>query len=473
MIDFYRKYRAVGNWINVFLLGSVMLPLLVLSYYNHPSPVDDYCYIDTVFKYGWLEAMNFYYTGWTGRYFGILLNHSNPLLFHWIEGFKVLPVVLLAGTVGALYWLARQLTPTLSRWAHLGFAGVVFFLYILKIPSVAEAYYWMAAFVTYTVPNLMTLCWIVVVLRWYRLESRLLRWLTALFAGFLLFATIGSSETNLLVILLLLAGWCGYRVLFQQKIDAFMLGMLGVAAVSCYLFFSAPGNEARLGGNPLSGDVVTSALSSFRKLIILSMEWITRTPLLLFSVVWLLVLSRMSPQARTYFAVAPPYVLLIYVGVLAAQLFPSYYGIGIEPTLRVINCVYFFFLVGWFYLVGVLFHYFAQKKSFAFPPLLYLGTCAVLALLVGLSFYRSPQVRMLYTDWLRGGAAAFDREMYARYALIEQTKAPEVYLPAIEHRPPSLFVGDIESNESHWWNKCTAGYFGKQTIYLLDKNVTP
>ena len=114
----------MGNWVNILLMVSILLPLLGLSYYNHPSPADDYCYIYTVNKIGWFEAMKLYYTDWTGRYFGILLNHSNPLLFHSITAFKVLPVILLGAFIFALYSLFRHLTPTLSRLAHLGFAGV-------------------------------------------------------------------------------------------------------------------------------------------------------------------------------------------------------------------------------------------------------------------------------------------------------------------------------------------------------------
>ncbi len=39
------------------------------------------------------------------------------------------------------------------------------------MPSIAEAFYWMAAFVTFTIPGILTFGWIVVVLRWYRLET--------------------------------------------------------------------------------------------------------------------------------------------------------------------------------------------------------------------------------------------------------------------------------------------------------------
>ena len=471
MNKFYRKYRIFGNWVNILLLISVILPLFALSYYNHPSPADDYCYIDTVFKYGWFEAMNYYYSGWTGRYFGIFLNHSNPLLFHSVNGFKVLPVVLLSGLVFALYSLFRHLTPTLSRLAHFGFAGVVFFLYMLKMASISEAFYWMAAFVTYTVPNIFTLLWIVLVLRWYRQDKQSGKISVGIISALLLFCVIGSSETNLLIMILLVGAWWVYRLLFHRKADGLMIATLAVTALSCYFYFTSPGNQARIGGNPLGGNVVFSFVSSFKKLAVLSFDWVFRTPLILFSFAWLIVLSRLSTGARNYFSVPVWYAVLLYVGILAAQLFPSYYGVGIEPTPRVINCVYLFFLIGWFYIIGVIFHYFKRKfvSGFVFSMPRYGLAYVVLAVAAGFSFYQSPNIRLIYGDLLRGKAAAFDIEMKARYALLENSKEAVVYLPPIYAKPLSIFYDDdIKTSKDHWWNKCMAGYFGKEAIYLKE-----
>ncbi|QRR03465.1 DUF6056 family protein [Dyadobacter sandarakinus] len=471
MNKFYRKYRTVGNWINILLMITVLVPLVALSYYNHPSPADDFCYIDTVFKYGWLEAMNYYYSGWTGRYFGIFLNHSNPLAFHWINGFKVLPVVLLAATIFALYSLVRHLTPTLSRMAHLGFAGVIFFLYILKMGSISEAFYWMAAFVTYTVPNILTLLWIVLVLRWYRQDTQPRRSILGALSAFLVFAVIGSSETNLLVMVLLVGAWWVYRLLFHRKADGFMIATLLVTFISCYFYFSSPGNQARIGGNPMGGNIPFSVISSFTKLGSLAYQWVFLTPLAFFSVIWLMVLSRLSVGARTYFSIPVWYAVLLFIGILSAQLFPSYYGVGIEPTPRVINCVYFFFLIGWFYVLGVIFHDLKQRKmSFlqvSVPrfELVY----AVLLLSIGLSFYKSANIRMVYTDLLRGKAAAFDHEMNNRYAALRTSRDEVMYLPPIYSKPMSIFYDDdIKTDPNHWWNKCMAGYFGKRAIIMKD-----
>ena len=453
---------------------SVLLPLIVLSYYNHPSPADDYCYIDTVFKFGWLEAMNYYYSGWTGRYFGIFLNHSNPLLFHSVTGFKVLPVILLSGVVFGLYSLFRHLTPTLSRLAHLGFAGVVFFLYMLKMASISEAFYWMAAFVTYTVPNIFTLLWIVLVLRYYRQDTPSAKILLATLSGLLIFAVIGSSETNLLIMILLVGAWWVYRLLFHRKVDGFMIVMLVVMAVSGYMYFSSPGNQARIGGNPLGGNVSFSFVSSFKKLALLSFDWIFRTPLLFFSFAWLVVLSRLSTGARNYFSVPVWYAVLLYIGVLSAQLFPSYYGVGIEPTPRVINCVYFFFLIGWFYVIGVIFHYFKKDSvsRFSFSALRYSLLYIMLVISSFLAFYSSDNIRLIYTDLLKGTASAFNKEMNSRYEILRTSKEDVVYLPAIQAKPLSIFYDDdIKTDKDHWWNKCMAGYFGKKAIYLKENGV--
>jgi hypothetical protein len=186
--------------------------------------------------------------------------------------------------------------------------------------------------------------------------------LEGILAGFLVFASIGCSEPNLLTMVLLIGAWWVYRLLYHRKVDGFMVAMLTVALLSCYMFFAAPGNDARIGTNPLGGNIPFSIISSFKMLAKLSYDWLFRTPLLFFSVAWLVVLSRVSEGARIYFSIPVWYALLVVIGILAAQLFPNYYGVGIDPAPRVINCVYFFFLIGWFYLIGVVFHYFKKRK---------------------------------------------------------------------------------------------------------------
>ena len=471
--------NRLGVGLALGLLSVVLVPLVVLSFYNHPSPADDYCYIDTVFKYGWLEAMHYYYTGWTGRYFGILLNHSNPLILHWMGGFTVLPLLLLTGLLGA-FWtlLAELLSEDFTSQARFLMLAVLFFLCILQLPDIAGALYWMASFVTYTVPAIATLLGILIVLRIQRLDAseKSLYLALSLFAAFLVFASIGSSETNLMITLVLLGGWWIFRLANQRRVDLLMSLLALTTVVSCYLFFSAEGNATRLGGNPLSGNILFSFVSSFRTLAVLVVGWLWKTPLLPFTLLWVAMLTQhpLGAASRRYFEVPLWYAGGVYVGLMASQLFPSYYGIGIEPAPRAINNVYLFFVLGWFYLVTVSWIRYAPRLRGLVASdrsLLWIGTICV-----GMSLYTayaSANIRGIYRDWLRGTAAAYDREMTERYALLQATQETEVYLPPLQHLPFALYVEDIKDNPEHWWNKCMAGYFGKEKILLKEIAAEP
>lgn len=455
---------------NVGLLAVTLVPLLALALHNHPSPVDDYCYIDTVFKYGYFEAMNFYYTGWTGRYFGILLNHSNPLIVRWPGGFKVLSFLLLLGLAGSVYGLLKTLLPQWRRMSVWGMTGVILFLYLLKMMSVVEAFYWMAAFVTYTVPNILTLCWVMVMMRSYQQPRGIFKNLTVVLACFLVFATIGSSETNLTLTVLLVVGWLGYQLVINQKWDWTAFVMVLMAAFSCYLFFNSPGNAQRIGGNPESGKIWFSSVASLTRLATLAFEWISRTPLLMFTILWVAVLPKIfehTPSSMRLFRVPFWVAVLAFLGLLFVQIFPSFYGIGIEPAPRVINSIYFFFLLGWFYNVAVLVAWayrnnWQNAQSWYLPP----SIKAVLSVLALVSVFFSANLRMVYGDWLRGRAAAYDTELTQRYAFIKQAQGDVIYVKPLQNRPKSLFLDDVNADPKHWWSKCPGGYFGKKAIVL-------
>ena len=252
-----------------------------------------------------------------------------------------------------------------------------------------------------------------------------------------------------------------------------MVAMMVTALVSCYFYFSSPGNQARLGGNPLGGNVLFSVISSFKKFGVLAYDWVLKGPLLFFTVLWLVILSRLSKGARNYFSIPAWFAILLFIGVVTAQLFPSYYGVGIEPTPRVINCVYFFFLIGWFYVMGVIFHNFnlSETRIFDISRTRYAVIYCITILSVALSFYRSNNVRIMYTDIIKGRAAAFDKENYERYELLKNSREKVVYLPALKIRPSSLYVDDITLNQKHWWNKCLAGYYGKEAVIMVNEHV--
>lgn len=470
MIQFVRPWTLRTLAAGLFL-GFVVAPLLALAYFNHPSAADDYCFAYMTRDYGFWRAQKYYYDEWTGRYFSNFLFHGTPLFLNWLAYFKILPVVLLAGLGASFYGLVGQLIRASTR-DKLTLTAVFLALYLLRIGSLAEALYWSTAAYVYTLPQILLLYWLTVLIRHERAEAGLNRTLLAVLAGFLVFALIGSSEMFLLLTVWLLGGLVGYALVFSRRswanrVPPLLLGLTLVAAGSCYLELSAPGNAVRLSGNPLSGNIPFALRMSFVAIFQYGSQWLT-TALLLTP----LFLSWLGPylpnaQALSRYLRIPPWVALVAWTVAQLLLFfPQYYGIGIEPPVRVINVVYFFFLLGWFYNLTVLAVWAYERHRLLLARRLPDWAVAGFCVLIGYLALQSDTVRLAYRDLRTGTAQRYDRALTARYELIRTSRADTVYVAPLPPVPQSLFVEDIRDTTAHLWNKCYATHFQKKAIVL-------
>lgn len=472
----------------IFLFLLACIPLLCLSLYNHPSAADDYCFADTAVRYGFWPAQRYYYNGWTGRYFSNMLVHANPLVWGWYDGFRLIPALAVTALLSSLFTLVSELLRGESFKTRLLSTGVVFFLIVLALQSVVEAFFWTAAIATYTVPTVLTIYLLAVMLRWYRQPAGWMKSLTMVWAGFLVFASIGSGETNLILLVLLLLAIAGYRLVFQRTVDSFLLFLVVVAMASAWLLFRAPGNSIRMGGNPNSGELVKSMVASFGWLARSVGEWLIKTPILPLSALFWPLARRIarpgSPNARL-FNLPAELLTLVFIGLLAATIFPSYYGIGLPPFARTMNVLFIFFTLGWFFVLtvwagrvgssqdrsstqsagagGQPVHSAMSTLLPASRPTLPLLALTGLWLVGSIAF--STSLKQLYGDLLGGRAATYNREMSERHRLL-LSPVDTLRLAPISVYPPSLFVEDIRPERTHWWNRCQSGYYGHKAIIL-------
>ena len=143
----------------------------MLSFHNHPSAADDYCFADTAVRDGFWQAQKYYYNWWTGRYFSNMLVHGNPLVWGWYDGYRLIPALMATALVGAIYALASELLRGESLKNRLQATGLLFFMIVLALQSTVEAFFWTAAMATYTVPTILTIYLVAVIIRWYRLAG--------------------------------------------------------------------------------------------------------------------------------------------------------------------------------------------------------------------------------------------------------------------------------------------------------------
>jgi len=452
-------------------------PLVWLSAHNHPSAADDYCFADTSVRYGFWQAQKYYYDGWTGRYFSNMLVHANPLVWNWYNGFRFIPALAITALLAACYALIDTLFADRSHRLRALVTGLLFFTLIVAMQGTVEAFFWTAAVASYTVPTILTIYLLAVLLRWYRLPAGGFRNLTSLWAGVLVFAIVGSSETNLVLLLIILGAAFGSQLLFRGRFDALLAGLLVVGLVSAWLVFRAPGNAIRMGANTDEGNILVALKTTVQTLGLAGLSWLWRSPLLPLSVFWLplaRILTRPGSQTAGLFRLP---ALLLGAGVLLTILllvFPSVYGLGSAPV-RVMNLAWVVFVFGWFYTLTTATGRWQAGSDTASgthlptqTPAWLTGLAAVW--LVG-SAPLSPTLRQLFYDLRSGHAAQYDRDMTLRHTQLMQP-ADTLRLAPISVYPPSLFLEDIKADQQHWWNRCQSGYYGHKAI-ILDTLANP
>ena len=453
----------------------VLMPLIALATYNHPSPTDDYCFANTVLHYGFWRAQQFYYDGWTGRYFHNFIVHTNPVVIGWYAGYKIYPVILLALVVGSCYalasqWLYRYVEPAVKLAVGLG----IFIGFITTLEGIPEYLYWYTGLASYGLSSTLFLFLLAILMahqrRGFGLQVGYL-----LVESLLVTAIVGSSEMTMVLVMSVLGFIAFVELIQRRRLSVAILILLGVGVVSCYFLMKAPGNAIRLGGNPNGSNIPFTLISSLR----FAAEYVPRqlflSPWLPLSILYLPVAWKLV-EARERAGDLPPYLrlhpvlgLLYSAGTVLALISLHLYGVGIPPIPRLINLINLAFWLGFLYNVTLLVvafrHRFqpAQLQPYIHSLMLAVFVWAVIVASTG------TLLPVVYGDWLSGRAAAYDRAMLERYRQLAESNNPESLLAPLPDYPASLFLEDIHTDPNHLWNRCWADFFHKKTITLKDK----
>ncbi|GAB4023580.1 DUF6056 family protein [Spirosoma koreense] len=452
----------------------ILLPLIVLATYNHPSPTDDYCFANTVLHYGFWEAQQLYYDGWTGRYFHNFIVHTNPVVIGWFGGYKIYPILLLALLVGGCYALASQwLNRVFGATTKLAVGLGLFIGFITTLTGIPEYLYWYTGLASYGLSSTLFLFLLATLLAHQRRGFGLLPGYI-LAESLLVSAIIGSSEMTMVLVASVLGLIALGELIQRRRLSVTVLILLGVAAVSCYFLMKAPGNAIRMGGNPNSSNIPLTLGSSLKfaaKYVprqVLLTPWIPLS-LLYLPVAWKLVGSRNRlSDLPAYLRLHPVLGLLHGAATVLALISLHFYGVGIPPIPRLINLVNLAFWLSWLYnltlLVVAFRHRFRPERlqPYLAPLMLVAVVWAIGIASVG------TLLPVVYGDWLSGRAAQYNQAMEERYAQLTLGK-PESQLPPLPAYPASLFLEDIHADPKHLWNRCLAEYFHKKTITLKDK----
>jgi hypothetical protein len=443
-----------------------------LALYSFPS-ADDYCVAVEVTKGFWHMQSNTY-LNWTGRYSATLLQTVSSqwdlaTVYPWFCVLTVVATLLAArASIGAL--CPREA----SRVGLAAAAATATAVFIGRLPSPTEAFFWMTSAVTYQWAIIIYLVWLALLVTSAGREHlsiarrTLIAALTVLLPGF--------NEVLAPVVLLTIVTAVVVDRARTGRSNGLFVSLVVIAVVMTVVSLMAPGNAIRSSSYPdiptrhdLGFAIRETARQSARFLFTFGAY-----PLLwaaAFAAWWWgprLLPDGWAPRRALVIgvvAVGLP-VALVYL-----TLFPLYWEYGevnYTGEGRTYNVTYFLFTVTSVWAAGCLLDGVSRRWSWLRTPsyssratIDAILACALAVLMIG-----SPGTLRAFRALPQGPGyleAQQEREAFLRAT---RNRGKPLLVNAMPIRPDGLFWGGIQPDEGHWINRCVASYYGLASVRI-------
>lgn len=448
----------------------MILPFLILFLYNHPY--NDDLTFGYIFKTtGFIDSQIFVYTRWAGRYFANAVLGLNPLIYGSFTGYKIFTFLLLISFLSVFFYFISELTKNfLNIKKRFLLSLSIIFLFFYSMPIVSEGIYWMAGSVFYLVGLMMLMIFLVLYSKLNIAGSSSSNSSTFILSAIVLVALIGSNELTMfignLIILLIVIN----TLLSKKKIDFKLILYILLAIVFTYITISAPGNSLRGSKFSNTHNFILSIQLTVKALAFYLSSWIFLSPLLPVTILLTPVISklmRFSENNKKSFFTNPVFVSIILLFILVVSFFVPAWSMGMAPYERTVNFIFFIFLLGWFYIMILIFKFLSVKFNFnadRIPKFAYTIAFAGIVLFL----FKNNNIKDAYSDLLKGQAAAFNNEQFARYDLIYKNPSDSLTVPPIVNKPYSIFLGDLSTDPQDRLNKLYAQYFYKKSVSITE-----
>lgn len=453
----------------IFYIGllAAFFPFLVLGAFNHPS-ADDFSYTNMA-SHGFWQAQKYWYLNWEGRYFTTVLLSLNPLGIKSLALYQLMPLLLAAGLVHALYLLVKELGGgALSRQQSLTAALVFCLLYVANMPDICQAFYWFTGAWTYQSANILLLYLLTCIARVFRgVQQEKMRYQAL--SVFLALAIAGSNETVMVLLVCMLSMMLAWIFWSTRRINGFLALVLLAAAAGGAIVMAAPGNAVRMAEDfptryGLSFAVPAAAVAALKSIF----HWAVTLPvagMTVIAVMWARQVALQRAKAGSVLFIHPVYSLAAFWGLLAGGLCPSFWSMGGLPPGRIMDLMYFVFLLGWFFNVYILTEYAVRKgllPEVLLPRFVTVGIC----LFLFLSFLKEDQnIRIAYSDLLSGKAAAYGSQVAQRHEQLAQC-GDTCEVGGYVRMPRTIYFDDITRDPTDWRNKSYSEFFHKNQIVI-------
>lgn len=486
MLEMIRSRLTYRNlaFLALAALAVSLLPLLVISVYDHPC-TDDYNYgayaaqavreggLWSAFPAAWRKTVETY-QNWQGTFSAIYLMSLHPAVFG--EGFYfITPFLMLGSLIFSTFFFLQTFLEKLCgaprhAWVLAG-CGAAFFSVQLA-PSAFEGFFWYNGSLFYTFFYSLSLCLYALVLRMFRAERPGVPLLAL--AGFLAFFIGGGNYSTALLTFLLLV-LAVFWAFFRRKALRVRVGALlslGLEAAAFAISVVAPGNAVRqalIPNHPGPVEAVGKALLAAARMVLEK----TDLPMLLLLAALAPILYRCAGSLRFPFP-CPVLVPVAAVCLTGVEMTPPVYAMGHTGGQRMLDMYYYTYcllaLGVEFYLLGWLAHRAkkGREKWNVHGPEVSLWAAVLLcaALLCGPELRDMNGVSALLS-LKNGEAQAYHQQMMERIALYQDPAVKQMEVSPITACPRVIYpsgVPDLTEDPENTANRYAAFFYEKESV---------
>ena len=454
-------YRSLLKGLLLFMLVAVILPLIILSFYNHPN-IDDFVIANIVHKSGIFGTQKFLYFNQTGRYFSDFILCLNPLTFDAYSAYKFNSIVLLLLYLTATYWLCGKLFKNLTITGKLTLTSVFVLAFISHMPGIAEGVFWLSGSYNTFIPDILTLFLLGCMLGYYSSPNKKLYFtLSALLIG----AIIGCYEINMVFIDLFILMFFLLTLVKRNKLQ-FPLTLLIACIFFSIVSITAPGNSTRGLTYPNAHNIVYTLTQTFLNGKATLIKWL---PFMLLIGVLLFELlfqgDTINKDIYSVFNFQPRIILLLALVIPFVGLFICFWSEGRFPLPRMEDGVYFYFTLAMIYF-SLSCIYQIKKNHPDFKLHMDLKVIFILVLIYA-SFFQTNNITLAYKDITSGTASAYNKERIERDSLLRNSKSDSCTIKALKNVPATLLFCEIPNDTSQWVNESFRTYYHKKYLKVV------
>ncbi|SDO02897.1 DUF6056 family protein [Acetanaerobacterium elongatum] len=498
--------RKIICWIVLVIFLISLIPMLVISLYNHPC-ADDYAFGSTPHKI-WEEtgsivqttsaAFNVVretYQNWQGSFFAVFLMSLQPAIFNQ-SYYSITAIILITLFVLSYLLLFKVVLIDFFKtdWVNcILIFTVVTFLSIQFIYSPVQAFYWYNGAMYYTGFHSLSILLISLLLLSGKPQSSFFKSLIAVLSVLLSFMIGGGNFVTALTTSVIVFCFVIYRIFFQKA--KWLIPVLSLISISSGLLISilAPGNAIRQQYFHQM-QAIPAILMSFVYAFLFMFNFI-KFPVYIGLACVVPLIYQIAKSCNFSFRL-PGLVSIVLYGVYASSFTPNLYSMSSFGMERVLNVNQYLFILFFLLLIFYWCGWISKKTPQAAKTkhknktnnrvLTENGTkrtlnttvvgveiVLVFSLIISCSIHMDVNPNYItsisaFKSLITNEAYTYHQENLDRFNIYNDSSIKEVKIKPFSKKPYVLYFDDCTNDIKDWRNKPVAAFYNKTSVQVIE-----